>query len=56
MKYAVWVPEVWVQEISIEADSPEEAMKLVKNGDGIYLDDRLDYSHTLDEGWDIQEA
>lgn len=48
-KYHVNVPEVHYQTVEVEADSPEEAAKLVKDGDGDYLDGALEYSHTLED-------
>lgn len=33
-KFKVWVEEIYHQEIHIEADSVEEAIKLVREGNG----------------------
>lgn len=44
----VIVPEVWYQTVEIEAESQEEAIRKVADGDGNYLDDKLEYSHTRD--------
>lgn len=55
MKYSVWVAEVWYQRVDIEAENREEAIKLVQQGDGDYEDDDFDYSHTVDDGWRIEE-
>lgn len=46
--FIVKVPEVWYQDVRIEADSGAEAVGLVEQGEGEYLDNRLEYSHTLD--------
>jgi trans-aconitate methyltransferase len=49
-KYRVKIPEVHYQTVEIEADSPEQAASLVFNdGEGDYLDDHLEFSHTLEE-------
>lgn len=47
MKYYVDVREIHIQTVEIEADSPEQAITRVAEGDGSYLDGRLEYSHTL---------
>ncbi len=44
MKYYIHAHEVWVQKIAVVADSPEEALQKVLDGDGDYLDDALVYS------------
>jgi hypothetical protein len=43
-KYHVYVPEVHYQIVEIEADSMEEAVVKVHDGDGDYLN--MEYSHT----------
>lgn len=55
MNFVVWVPEVWYQRVEVEADNATEAVELVKQGGGDWVDNGLDYSHTLDEGWDVEE-
>ena len=50
-EYLVSVPEVWVQVVLIEAESEEDALQLVKQGNGENLEDQFEYSHTLDDGW-----
>lgn len=55
-KYLVDVREVWTQTVEIEAPGPEEAIAAVQEGGGDYLDDSLEYSHTLDsDGWTVEE-
>ena len=49
-KFYVYVPEVHYQTVSITASTPEEAVKLVDDGEGEYLDSELEYSHRLDTG------
>ena len=55
MRYLVEVPEVWYQKNIIDADSPEQAIEKVKNGEGELVDNGLEYSHTLDEGFHVEE-
>jgi len=58
-EYTVEVPEVWYQSVSIEANSEEEAKKLVMSGEGTILDSSLEYSHTLDPreaNWYVEES
>jgi hypothetical protein len=45
--WIVEVPEVHYQQVEIEADSANEALEAVKNGDGNRLDRALEFSHTL---------
>ena len=54
--YVVLVREVWIQGVRIEAASPEEALRRVADGDGEYLEDRFEYSHTLGpECWQVEK-
>lgn len=49
-KYIVAVPEVWIQNLEVEADSPEEALKkCIYDNDGEILEDEFEYSYTLDD-------
>ena len=45
-KYQVRVPEVQICYTNVEADSPEEALEMVRDGCGEIQ--AIDYSHTLD--------
>jgi hypothetical protein len=47
-KYHVLVPEVHYGKVEVDADSPSEAIRKVNDGDGAYLDNTTEYSHTLD--------
>jgi hypothetical protein len=47
VKYIVQIREVHIQEVLIEAESEQEAINKVADGDGQYLDNSLEYSHTL---------
>ena len=43
--------------VEIEADSEEDAIELVGEGYGDYLDNTLELSHTMDmDLWTIEEA
>lgn len=54
-KYTVLVREVHVSHMVVEADSPEEAIKKIKDGDGDEA--TCEYSHTLDsETWSVDDA
>ena len=46
-KYRVFVPEVHYQTVEIEATSPKDAVQMVLDGDGDYVDGSLEYSHQL---------
>lgn len=54
--YLVEVPEVHYQTVRITADSPQDALAKVRDGDGDYLDGRLEYSHTLNDALDISKV
>lgn len=55
-KYIINVREVWVQMISIEANSKEEALDLVCQGKGEEIDDTLEFSHLMDkEYWTVDK-
>ena len=58
MKYIVTKYEVWAQPYEYEADSPEQALELAKDGDGLItagLETLFDYSHTLPpDTWKIE--
>ena len=50
------VREVWVQAYDVDADSKEEAIKKIAEGDGNVVEWELDYSHMLDpETWEAEE-
>lgn len=55
-KYFVTVKEVWNQVVEIEANSKEEALKFVSDGQGEYLDGLLEYNYTLDpDVWNVED-
>ncbi len=45
--FKVLVREVHVQTVTVRASNAEEAIQLVRDGDGEYKDNSLEYSHTL---------
>jgi hypothetical protein len=54
MRFLVGVREVHVSTVEVEAESPEEAMRLVQDGDGEEI--MREYSHTLDPDlWTVEE-
>lgn len=55
-KYIVQVREVHVQDVDVKASCPDDAIFRVCQGEGDYLDNRLEYSYTLDsETWKVFE-
>jgi hypothetical protein len=53
-EYRVRVREVHIQDVKIEADSPEEAKAKVCNADGDYQNESLIYHDTLPpETWEV---
>lgn len=55
-KFIVFVREVYVQQVLVEAESENEAIKKVRFGEGDHLDNSLEYSHTLDsDTWTAEE-
>ena len=59
MKYIVEVREVHIQPYEVEADSPEQAIQNVKDGEEdkiAMIESGFEYSHTLDsEFWTVEE-
>jgi hypothetical protein len=54
--FIVYVREVHVQQVRIQAESKEEAVKKVEEGDGEFLNNALEYSHSLEpETWTVEE-
>jgi len=54
-KFTVLVREVHVSHREVTASSKEEALRMVKDGDGD--ETYLEYSHTLDtDTWQVEEA
>ncbi len=54
-RYVVDVREVWVVRVTVDADTPEQAMDLVEKGGGEWGES--EYSHTLDRSrWTVREG
>jgi len=48
--------EVWTQIVKVSAESKEEALVKVSNGNGISVDNTLEYSHDMSiEYWTVDE-
>ena len=47
-KFIVYTKEVYQQPVHIEAETEEEAITRVENGEGIQKPEELDYSYTLE--------
>jgi hypothetical protein len=45
--FSVQVKETWIQEVIVEAETPEEAIKKVEEGEGDYNDNGFEKSETL---------
>jgi hypothetical protein len=57
MRYDVTVKEVWVQTYTVHADSEEEAIQKVQDGDCETQDGSFEYSHAQEsDTWDIAES
>jgi len=57
MKYIVTIREVHTQMVEVEADCQESAVRAVQEGEGTYLDNTLEYSHSLaPDTWTVEEA
>ena len=56
-KFIVKMREVWTQDVEIEADSKEDAIQRVSEGEGEYVQNNNspEYSHTSDiENWTVE--
>jgi len=49
MKFYVTVPEVYYQGYEVEAESKEEAIKIIADGGGDLIEGDFEYSHTVDD-------
>lgn len=57
VKLIVQIAEVHYQDVEIDAIDKTTAFKKIEAGEGQYLDNTLEYSHTLDtEKWCIKEV
>ncbi len=56
-KYIVHVREVWVQSVEVEANSPEEAKQRICEGKGYTIEDRFEFSRSLEpETWTVEKV
>jgi hypothetical protein len=56
MKFHVMIREVHVQTVEVEAESEQKAIEKVQEGEGEYLEDSLEYSHTLEpDCWTVEK-
>ena len=56
-KYIVYVKEVHQAQFEVSASSEEEALDKAMNGDGLWLDNSLEFLETLDPSlWECEEA
>lgn len=54
--YRVAVREVHVQQVKVEAESSQEAIRKVTSGEGEWLDGECEYSHTLPmDLWTVED-
>lgn len=54
--FIIGVKEVHIQPVRVEADSREEAIKKVAEGEGETLEELLEYDYTLEpDVWTAQE-
>ncbi len=55
-RYIVGVREVWEQAKEVDADSPEDAIRLVAQGHGECIENAFEYSHDRpSEEWTVEE-
>lgn len=55
-KFAVLVREVWIQVYVTEAETPEQAIKQVENGEVDVADGRIEFSNQLSsDTWTVEE-
>lgn len=48
-EYIVKIPECWYQDVLIEAETREDAIKRVQEGEGEYLTNRLEFAYQIEE-------
>lgn len=54
-EFTVYVREVWVQAVEIEAPTKTDAIEMVEAGEG-ESNDNFEYSHTLDsDTWEVEQ-
>jgi hypothetical protein len=56
-RYLVTIREVHTQMVEVDAADADAAKEAVRDGGGTYLDNTLEYSHTLDpETWTAEHV
>jgi hypothetical protein len=56
-RFIVEKREVWTQMVEVDAPDAETAKQLVDHGDGMILDNTLEYSHDMaTEYWTVEKA
>lgn len=56
-KFIVNIREVHTQMVEVEAEDKKDAKIKVAQGEGTYLDNTLEYSHTLNKStWTVDEG
>jgi len=54
-KYAVYIREIHVQLVYVDAESTEDAIVRIRGGEGDYVDNSLEYSSTCDPStWEVE--
>lgn len=54
--YIVSVKEVYIESLKVKASSKKEAIKKIENGEGEFINDSLQFSHTLSpRNWTVQQ-
>ncbi len=56
-KHIVWVREVWVQPFEVLAADEADAIQRVDDGEGMLLENALEYSETLEHTtWTVEKS
>lgn len=56
-RYIVYVKEIHQSQFEVEALNEEDALDKALNGEGIWLDNTMEFLETLDpESWDCEEV
>ena len=57
-EFIVYVKEVWIQAVKIQAPTKQEALDLVADGQGDFIEgtDAFEFSHSLSKKeWDVEQ-
>ena len=56
IKFLIRTKEVWIQVVEVEANSEEEAIRKVEEGEGICSDNDFEFSYMLDsDEWEVEK-